>query len=106
MGIGNHEVADHPTKIAMSDRIKDSIALIDMFVCAADGCQCDRKGMMTSCTRGSFRQTIRLFNDLLVLNVLIWCASYRMEMVAIISLRNNTEVAFTLFYFYVPLYST
>lgn len=71
MGIGNQEVADHQTQIAMSDRIKDSIALIDMFVWVADGCQCDRKGMMTSCTRGSFRQTIRLDEDVLFLNVLL-----------------------------------
>lgn len=68
-GIGNHEVADHRTQIAMSDRIKDSIALIDMFVCSADGCWCDRKGMMTSSPRA------KLWEDVLALNALIGFAS-------------------------------
>lgn len=48
--------------------------------------------MMTSCTRGSFRQTIRLAKDVSVLNVLISYASCKMEMAALISLYKSTIV--------------
>lgn len=61
---------------------------------------------MTSCTRGSSRQTIRLVKDVSVLNVLIGCASRKMEMAAIMSLHNSTIVAISWFYFYLLLYST
>lgn len=89
MEIGNHEVAGHQTQIAVSDRIKDSIASIDMFACV---CVCvwlidaDVTGRPLLQEAVSSKQSERL-KDVLVLNAMVSCAKQKMDISAIISLE-------------------
>lgn len=89
MEIGNHEVAGHQTQIAVSDRIKDSIASIDMFACV---CVCvwlidaDVTGRPLLQEAVSSKQSERL-KDVLVLNAMVSRAKQKMDISAIISLE-------------------
>lgn len=90
MEIGNHEVAGHQTQIAVSDRIKDSIASIDMFACV---CVCvwlidaDVTGRPLLQEAVSSKQSERL-KDILVLNATVVSrAKQKMDISAIISLE-------------------
>ena len=89
MEIGNHEVAGHQTEIAVSDRIKDSIASIDMSVCV---CVCvwlidaDVTGRPLLQEAVSSKQS-ELLKDVLVLNVMVSRAAQKLDISAIISLE-------------------
>lgn len=88
MEIGNHEVAGHQTQIAVSDRIKDSIASIDMFVCVCVWLiDADVTGRPLLQEAVSSKQSERL-KDVLVLNATVVShAAQKMDISAIISLE-------------------
>ena len=74
MRLGNREAAGHPAQIAMSDRIKDSIPLIAMFLCSW-WMRMWQEGHDPVYKKPFSGKQEDCFVHVLILNVLISCAS-------------------------------